>query len=744
MGVCMKKFIFSLFILLSLVASLRAQEGWKKKNLFPANSYLSDIDMHNNFVIAVGEMGVVKYSIDYGNSWDIREVGTSKNLSSVCIYDDNNAIAASFEGGIYKTNDAASTWSEMNIFTDEELSSINYFGKEYGIMTGKNGFIAESYGNFEKWTKVDVDIETNTLNSLIFDKDNAIIYGEKGTLLYKSDGADWEQVDLHSDADFAGIVQVDDTSAFILSENYVGFISRDKGKSWKNVGILPATFSDKIKVSFMENSIKGIRLRVYSEKYHASQDYFSHNGEEWWEVSRSEGYIEYHINDLVFDRSKGSGFAITYYGLIYNATNHLIDQYTFEKNKNLTEINNVYLEGLRILDGANYSIYNKGYNGLVFTSNAGKIWKSSKFEMPTPKGEYRNIDAHMPDQNILYIVSNDVWHVKEGSHTTTYSEGYFVKVDENGNKLNFHKFENGGGIYSMDFVNKDCGLAHTMTVCHVTRDGGITWDMIVRPVYDICVNEMYMPKPGVIVSLEWIYADKKNQIAISEDYGKTWKERTCPYRLIKMFVYDESTILAHYEETIAANIIKYHIVITRDGGKTWKELNISNFEYPESSKFYVCYKIYDDKIIVVTSEVGGIIYTSEDFGETWETKKCYLGDKSRIIDIAIVDNEPILVFYKQVILVSDKISDVEDISDLSEAPFSIYPNPADKILNIETNDNTEYDKVKIYSIDGKLLLEGDYLTGMSINIEDLQSGNYYLVLTDKEGKQLGQKLNIVR
>ncbi len=731
-------------MLISLCVTSQAQDGWKKINLFPGNSLLADIDMKNKFVIAVGEMGVVKHSTDDGNSWDLKEIGTNKTLSSVCIYDDNNAIAASYDGGIYKTDDAASSWSEMNIFIDEEVTSINYFGNEYGIMTGNNGFLAESFGNFEEWKRVDLDIQSNLLKSLIFDKDNAIIYGEQGTLLYKSDGADWEKIDINTYANLAGIVQINDTTAFLLSEEAVGYISRDKGKSWKNVGTLPAVFAEKIKVAFMENSLKGIRLRVYSEKSYDSQDFFSYDGETWGNVIRNEDFREYSIRDLVFDRSKGTGFAISNNGIIYNATNYLIDQYMFKMNENLTGIYNEYLDGLRIFDGTNYSVFSSHNNELYFTNNAGKHWKSVKFDLPAPKGEYFFSDASFSVNNKVYIAANDQYETEEDNITTLHEDGAFAVIDDKGNLLNYHKFEKGGGIIGLDFVNKDCGVAYSQTVCHVTTDGGNSWDIIYSPAPVSKIYEMLMSNPGVIVSRETFYETKETQIAISEDFGKNWKEKTCPYNLLKISAYDKSTILAHYKENIGTNMSKYHVVLTKDGGDTWKELDIDNFEYETNKGLSICYKIYNDKIIFVSSADGGIIYTSEDYGETWESDKCNLNDKSNIIDIAMVDNEPILVFRRLLILVPENLSDVEDISDLSEKPFSIYPNPADKILNIETNDNTEYDKVKIYSLDGKLVFDKDYLSGMSINIEDLHSGNYYLVLTDKEGKQLGQKLNIVR
>lgn len=69
------------------------------------------------------------------------------------------------------------------------------------------------------------------------------------------------------------------------------------------------------------------------------------------------------------------------------------------------------------------------------------------------------------------------------------------------------------------------------------------------------------------------------------------------------------------------------------------------------------------------------------------------------------------------------------VAELDKSTFSVYPNPTTGIINI----GNQQQFVEVYSIDGKLLLQ-DFTN--QINIENYNSGMYFLVIKDKEGNQL--------
>jgi hypothetical protein len=60
--------------------------------------------------------------------------------------------------------------------------------------------------------------------------------------------------------------------------------------------------------------------------------------------------------------------------------------------------------------------------------------------------------------------------------------------------------------------------------------------------------------------------------------------------------------------------------------------------------------------------------------------------------------------------------------------FSVYPNPAKNILNI--NSKTEISNVKLFDITGKKVLEANKLNNNQVNINSLKTGLYLLQIMD--------------
>lgn len=82
--------------------------------------------------------------------------------------------------------------------------------------------------------------------------------------------------------------------------------------------------------------------------------------------------------------------------------------------------------------------------------------------------------------------------------------------------------------------------------------------------------------------------------------------------------------------------------------------------------------------------------------------------------------------------------------------FNIYPNPTKKEIKVELESaNPIISVISIYSIEGKLELEFEIKklvisqNKMSLNVETLKTGIYFLELRDAEGKKLGSKKFVV-
>jgi hypothetical protein len=65
--------------------------------------------------------------------------------------------------------------------------------------------------------------------------------------------------------------------------------------------------------------------------------------------------------------------------------------------------------------------------------------------------------------------------------------------------------------------------------------------------------------------------------------------------------------------------------------------------------------------------------------------------------------------------------------------LSLYPNPANQSIQIQGLDFNEGVSIKIISIDGKIMKD-EVITQLNINVSDLNSGMYFIELTDAKGK----------
>ncbi|MFW2136180.1 T9SS type A sorting domain-containing protein [Chryseobacterium sp. TY4] len=64
----------------------------------------------------------------------------------------------------------------------------------------------------------------------------------------------------------------------------------------------------------------------------------------------------------------------------------------------------------------------------------------------------------------------------------------------------------------------------------------------------------------------------------------------------------------------------------------------------------------------------------------------------------------------------------------------MYPNPVKEILNIDSKQNIS--QLKIYSLDGRLLMERKNMTSKSIDVSTLPMANYIIKIYTEKGEEL--------
>ncbi len=739
----MKSVFMFLFLVLVPFLSVKAKENWKQVNVFKESTVLNAVDVRGDLIISVGDYGVIKSSTDFGKTWSTQQIPTVNKLNDVVIIDSQRAIAVGNKGVVLYTANSGSSWSIVDIETKYDLFDVQISDKN-GIIVGQYGFLAEANGNFQDWQQTDIATDDSLNMSCVFDAKNAIVCVNNGKVLTKENGS-WDIDDLDTKGNLIKIAKVDENSAFMISDKLEGFLTSDRGKTWEKIFIddIDIGIIDKIVDLVYDDYVSVIVTRTYLSG-NAAVEFISGDLTSWKKVGKGVFNNGCTNNDICFTSDMHEGIAVDDEGGVSKVDRGLSSGFLYNRI-NRAELR--YIRDLEVYDYNNWVVLGKNLCTFRLTNDGGTTWKSIHMDLlDTLSNSYLH-RAQMPEYNTVYISGEKVVF-EEINESTTVIHFYavFIKTDYEGNVLKYYEFPEKYSGSSIEFTDKNYGIFQHYYGFWFTTDGGETWGNVERDGSTRKILEIKTTAPGTIYSLEQIKKSDETYLCKSEDFGKTWTENKLALPLNEIHFKGKDTILADYTEYVTETTYKPHLVLSTDGGHSWKDLKMNIEVLPERYTF--SYALYNETEIMAMCGVGlNILFHSKDLGENWSRDAFdiveHVGFKS-VIEVEVLNNKPILVCDEELLVVAQDISDVEDISDLSEAPFSIYPNPADKVLHIETNDNTEYDKVKIYSLDGKLVFDKDYLSGMSINIEELQTGNYYLVLTDKEGKQLGQKLNIVR
>ncbi len=74
------------------------------------------------------------------------------------------------------------------------------------------------------------------------------------------------------------------------------------------------------------------------------------------------------------------------------------------------------------------------------------------------------------------------------------------------------------------------------------------------------------------------------------------------------------------------------------------------------------------------------------------------------------------------------------VSDVEQAKINIYPNPASNTLTIDNSSSLKLNSYEIYSVIGQRVMESTFTN--SINISNLNTGMYYLVLRNEQNEKI--------
>ena len=187
----MKNFL-SFSLIFFLAYSSIAQTGWQWQNPYLQGNELNAIDMNGSVGWAVGSLGTVIHTTNFGHDWEMVEIGTSETLNDIYIeIITGKGWIVGNNGTIYHTHNGGENWTKQNSGTTEPLYSVTSIEGECVWICG-NESILHTYDDGETWFKVNSIFNVLFLEMDQVDCDEIWIAGEDGIIINTTDaGATW-------------------------------------------------------------------------------------------------------------------------------------------------------------------------------------------------------------------------------------------------------------------------------------------------------------------------------------------------------------------------------------------------------------------------------------------------------------------------------------------------------------------------------------------------------------------------
>lgn len=494
----MKKNLMLFLLLIMSFSTAIAQDNLRYINVFPESTKLNALDILDDFVITVGDFGIIKYSSDYGETWFTVQTPTRKILNDITIVDSERAIAVGEDGCVIYTENSGVSWKILDINSNADLMDVKYEDSGYGLIVGKNGFLAESKGNLLNWKIVDTQVLEDLNVSCIFNSESALVCGNSGKILSKK-GDDWSVSGISEKDDIVKIEKKDENRAFLVTANLNGYITTDRGKSWEKVYIdaMESHEISKIVDLVIGEYVSVIVIRANGLN-NPALEYVSSNLYTWNKAYKSIMNNGYGNNDICFADGAERGIAVDNYGEI-----SLVDPgiyYGFIYSKILhTDLR--YITDFEIYNQDIWAVLGRSYYKFHLSLDGGNKWENIDLDIADTVENINFTSMLMPEYNSIYIGLDKI-RIKEEGNTTTFSyDAVFIKTDYDGNVLKYHEFPENYSGEGMDFIDENIGIYYSSNGCWLTTDAGDSWETIDRN-KNRYMRGMKLIEPNVIMSLE--------------------------------------------------------------------------------------------------------------------------------------------------------------------------------------------------------------------------------------------------
>jgi photosystem II stability/assembly factor-like uncharacterized protein len=461
----------------------------------------------------------------------------------------------------------------------------------------------------------------------IYSNDNYYLFSN-GTLFYESidRGVNWDRIypigldSIGMMSSFYGYKDTFFICSFGLKDKYLGglYKSTDRGKNWNNI--------------FLNSKVIGsYSFSISNNNYYLLNGYGLLKSTDFgvnWDTINTVDYKLSYMNHL---ESSGDTILLSDIGLNDFTKPLKVSNYGIYFSFDGGNTFELRVNGIGLDKTFNNVV--KLYNDVCFIGTDKGLFKSTDFGLNWEKTNldkiYQEVIKIERDNNYIYVgtkigeiyKSNDFGETWDKVYQSKTSNPILVLKNINEEiffslsglstgiyKLTENSFENfiipiPSSNYQTIYNDNKLYLLTHLTSIYSSNDFAESWIPINDSLY---INRFQKDRFFVENNIILAYYSLENKISISNDYGKTWIDKSFPEQYISAFLINGRILV-----TTSADDRFY----SDDGGISWININEKHGENPEG-RFYINKILNDKDDLLAVTTFNGII-KSTNKGITW-------------------------------------------------------------------------------------------------------------------------------
>ncbi len=471
----------------AMVRTTDGGENWTPIEI--GDLWLESVDLNDDGTgIAVGRMGTILKTDDFGISWSQRSSGTMMILKKIIFLNNLTGLIVGYDGTILRTTNGGDNWTTIPSGTSSNLMSVCFADSMHGVAVGYDATILRTVDGGLTWFK-----QTSSANSnlVLFDialRDSliGIAVGTSGTILRTSDGGNtWTNQQIDSTTFLHGVACIAPEIWAIVGQR-TNLRSTDNGLTWASQEFVSETDWTAVAITGNGNEIVVGRYRFA---------FYTRDG--WGSRHRCFGFgrASSNLSDLAFGDSL-HGAVIGTDGTIWNSTDNGTD---WLEQRHATGIP---LNSIAFCDSRNGTVVGD-LGSILRTKDGGATWSDQSSGTFTKLTGVATIDTltaiAVGDSGTVLITSDGGmnWVSKASGTTVTlrsvsFSDGLnglavgdrgtVIKTSDGGHNWTLLNLWTSCALFDISYIDSNTATAvGDSGIIIRSTDGGMSWSLQSNP-----------------------------------------------------------------------------------------------------------------------------------------------------------------------------------------------------------------------------------------------------------------------